>query len=45
MFLALLFVLCQMFCLKGGGVMLKLCTHGRVLSHLGVLVGDSSMYS
>ena len=43
LFLALVFVLCQIFCLKGGGMICKLCNHGRVVSHLEVLVGGRGM--
>ena len=45
LFFALVFVLCQIFCRNGGGVMLRLCNQGKVFSHLDVLVGGSGIWS
>ena len=40
-----MFVLCQIFCLNGGGMMCRLCSQGSVASHFEVLVGGRGILS
>ena len=43
LFFVLVFVLCHMFCLKGGGLTLRLCNHGKFSFHKGVVKGGVGM--
>ena len=43
LFFVFVFVLCHIFCLKGGGLILRLCSHGKFSFHKGVVKGGVGM--